>query len=104
MRSAEEARTDFPKIGRVLLSTVAYKPELIDPLRARQDELLTAMQRDGLDPMTVYTIRVAMEGLFLGEMFGMDLVPVADKDRFVEHLIALTHVGDGRQLKRISVT
>jgi len=87
---AEEARKDFPKIGRVLLSTVAYKPELIESLRARQAEMLSAMHADGLDSMTVYTVRVAMEGLWMGEMFGMDLVPADRRDAFVNYLTELT--------------
>lgn len=87
---AEEAREDFPKIGRVLLSTVAYKPELIEPLRQRQTDLLAAMHGDGLDPMIVYTVRAAMEGLWMGEMFGMDLVPRERRDAFVDYLTGLT--------------
>jgi len=90
---AEEAREDFPKIGRVLLSTVAYQPELIEPLRDRQAEMLAAMHGDGLDPMTVYTVRAAMEGLWMGEMFGMELVPRERRDAFVDHLTGLTRGG-----------
>lgn len=85
-----EVRRDFPRISRALLSTVAYKPELIEPLRQAQPGLFLAMERDGLDPMVAYTVRVAMEGLFLAEMFGMNLIPEDARDDLVDHLTGLT--------------
>jgi len=89
---AEETGKDFPRIGRVLLSSVVYKPDLVEPLRNRQDELFSAMHGDGLDPMKVYTVRTAMEGLWMSEMFGMDLLPPDRKDAFIAYLIGLTEV------------
>lgn len=96
--STEEARKDFPKIARVLLSTVAYKPELIEPIRAHQVDLHTAMQRDGIEPMVAYTVRIAMDGLFLSDMFAMDLLPADQRDAFLEHLTELTRVRALEQL------
>ncbi len=87
---ADEAATDFPKIGRVLLSTVAYKPETVESIRIKQRELFSAMHADGLDPFVVYTVRAAMEGLWMSEMFGMELLPAERKDAFVDHLVSLT--------------
>ncbi|MEM8811762.1 MAG: hypothetical protein AAGF59_04025 [Pseudomonadota bacterium] len=92
--SSPEARKDFPKIGRVLLSTVAYRPELIDSIRAQQDEMLSAMRSDGLDPMRVYMIRAALEGVWMSAMFGVTLMPPDKADEFSDYLLSLTDPKD----------
>lgn len=77
-----------------LLAAVAANPALLAPLRACFADRQRQIEDDGLDPARATLIRLAADGLWLGELLG--LAPPAGplRERTLAALLALTD--DGR--------
>ncbi|MGH9171738.1 MAG: TetR/AcrR family transcriptional regulator [Acidimicrobiales bacterium] len=64
------------RLGAALIASVASDPELLQPLRDRFDAWQAAVANDGLDASTATLIRLALDGMWLCDVFG--LAPVSD--------------------------
>lgn len=54
-----------------LLAAVAINPELLKPMQARYDMWQKQFESSGEDPALATVIRLALDGLWVAEMFGL---------------------------------
>lgn len=67
------------RLGAGLLAGMASDPELLAPLRARFVAWQAAAVADGLDPAVATLVRLAVDGLWLCDVF--ELAPLGDRLR-----------------------
>jgi AcrR family transcriptional regulator len=80
-------------IGSALLAAVATKPELIAPARRRFAAWQERVVADGLDPALATVLRLAADGQWFADLFGL-APPAGDFRR--EVLAALLRLTGGR--------
>lgn len=90
--SPEVDEERFSDIAAVLLKSVTYKPDLIETVRVRQAEIHAAILADGIDPVTAAIVRLAVDGLWLNQMFEIEALPDGLEDAVFERLIDLAAV------------
>ncbi len=90
--SPEVDEERFSDIAAVLLKSVTYKPDLIEAARERQAEIHAAMLGDGIDPVTATIVRLAVDGLWMSQMFEIEAVPNGLEDDVFKGLIDLASV------------
>jgi AcrR family transcriptional regulator len=66
-------------LGAALLAGVASDPELLQPLRDRFQAWQKAVESDGISPEVATIVRLAADGLWTSELFG--LAPLRGKLR-----------------------
>jgi AcrR family transcriptional regulator len=59
------------RLGAALIAATAAQPELLAPLRQAADRWQEALEHDGLDPTTATVLRLACDGLWLCDLFGL---------------------------------
>jgi AcrR family transcriptional regulator len=59
------------RLGAALIAAAAAEPALLDPLRAAADRWQARLEDDGLDPTTATVVRLACDGLWLCDLFGL---------------------------------
>lgn len=62
-------------LGAALLAGVASDPDMLEPLRSRFASWQASVEADGIDEVTGTIVRLACDGMWLTELFG--LAPVA---------------------------
>jgi AcrR family transcriptional regulator len=77
------------RLGGALLAGVASDPELLAPLRDRFDAWQAAVSDDGLPPEIATVVRLAVDGLWLSELFGLAPVVGELRAKVGEHLLGL---------------
>jgi AcrR family transcriptional regulator len=65
----ERSRED--RLGAALIAAMAAEPELLAPLRRAFDGWQSRIQDDGIDPARATALRLAADGLWLSELFGL---------------------------------
>ncbi len=78
-----------------LLAGIATDPDLLAPVRAAAAEWQAAAMRDGVDPAVGTVVRLAMDGLWIAELFDLAPPRGALRERAVALLLALAS-GTGR--------
>ena len=59
------------RLGAALLAAAAAEPELLAPLQEAADRWQARLVDDGLDPTTATVVRLACDGLWLCDLFGL---------------------------------
>ena len=59
------------RLGAALLAAAAAEPELLVPLQEAADSWQARLVDDGLDPTTATVVRMACDGLWLCDLFGL---------------------------------
>lgn len=59
------------RLGAALLAAAAAEPELLVPLQEAADGWQARLVDDGLDPTTATVVRMACDGLWLCDLFGL---------------------------------
>jgi AcrR family transcriptional regulator len=59
------------RLGAALIAAAAAQPELLAPLRQAADRWQREIEHDGLDPTTATVLRLACDGLWLCDLFGL---------------------------------
>jgi AcrR family transcriptional regulator len=65
----ERSRED--RLGAALIAAVAAEPQLMAPLRRAFDGWQARIEADGIDPARATALRLAADGLWLSELFGL---------------------------------
>lgn len=73
-------------------ASITGQAALLDDLRASLDEAQTCALADGLPPARATAIRLACDGLWLGELAGMSPVAEPLRTQLRDELIALTRI------------
>lgn len=85
----DEQRNSAVSAG--LLAAVAADPEQLAPLRKRYRELQEQAIRDGVDPASATAARLAADGLWFLEIFGLAPLEGELRQRVHEQLREMTH-------------
>jgi AcrR family transcriptional regulator len=67
------------RLGGALLAGVTSDPELLEPMRERYEAWQAALEHDGVPAEVATAVRLAADGLWLADLFG--LAPVTGKAR-----------------------
>jgi hypothetical protein len=76
------------------LAAAGTDQEYLVPIRKRCAEWQARLEQDGIDPVTASVIRLAVDGLSLGSLFGMP-VPTGDLRRKVLDRLVEMSRGNG---------
>jgi AcrR family transcriptional regulator len=80
----------YLEVSGGLLAAVAEEPALLDPVRRGFEDGQRWAERDGIDPATATLVRLAADGLFFAELFGLAPPEGRLRERVLEALVALT--------------
>ncbi|WP_342512453.1 TetR/AcrR family transcriptional regulator [Sporosarcina sp. FSL K6-1522] len=69
-----------------LLAAKAVNPQLLDPIHTAYAEWQQAIENDGLDPIHATIIRLATDGIWLADLFGIDPIDPDSKEKIYETL------------------
>ncbi len=78
------------RLGAALVAAIAAEPALLDPLRRDADRWQSALEHDGIDPAKATVLRLAADGLWLTELFGLGTVSPDLRRRVEEELNRLS--------------
>jgi AcrR family transcriptional regulator len=82
---------NFNRIGAPITAALSNFPDYLGIVRQQNIRCQTSVENDGLDPVLATIIRLAAEGMWFAEVFGvMDLEPKIKSD-VIDRLIAWTH-------------
>lgn len=69
-------RDRFDALVATLLASAPFRPHMVDPIREHQATIASALESDGIDPVLALVVRLAVDGLWFNNMFGvLDLEP-----------------------------
>ena len=78
------------RLGVALLAAGATRPDLTEGLRARQATWRERLHEDGIDPANAQIARLATDGLWLSDIFGLAVLSEDERPGVIERLEALT--------------
>ncbi|MDZ7749489.1 MAG: TetR/AcrR family transcriptional regulator [Halofilum sp. (in: g-proteobacteria)] len=78
------------RLGVALLAAGAINPGLTAGLRARQSTWRARLRDDGIDPLAAQLARLAADGLWLNDIFGLPVLARSERAAVLERLEALT--------------
>lgn len=90
--TVEDIPADDPggRLGVALLAAGAVSPELTARLRERQVTWRERLHDDGIDADTAMIARLAADGLWLNDIFGLPVLSPDERPRVLARLQALT--------------
>jgi len=65
------------RLGAALIAAAAAEPALLEPLQVAAERWQARLEDDGLDPTVATVVRLACDGLWLCDLFGLAPPPVA---------------------------
>jgi AcrR family transcriptional regulator len=86
--AAEDDRTG--RLAVALLAAGATDPDLVASLRARQEQWREMLRRDGIDPVLASVVRLAADGLWMNDIFGIPVLAAGERRDVLERLCLLT--------------
>lgn len=94
LRSTMEPGTATPerqdRLGAALIAAAAAEPGLLEPLQRAAERWQGCLEDDGLDPTVASVIRLACDGLWLCDLFGLAPPSASSRDAIGRHLDRLT--------------
>ncbi|MBK1695931.1 TetR/AcrR family transcriptional regulator [Rhodovibrio salinarum] len=78
------------RLATAMLAAGASDTALLAPLYARQKSWQAAQRDDGIDPATAALVRLAADGLWMNDLFGLQVVSDDERQAVIERLRALT--------------
>lgn len=73
-----------------LLAAVATNPSLLEPLREGARAIQASLAEDGIDPVLATVIRLAIDGLWMADLFGVNSLDQDLRTQVIDRLRALT--------------
>ena len=73
-----------------LIAALGYDPALLAPYAAEYAGWVDRQKADGIDPVLAAIIRLAADGLWLNEVFGIRAVDPADRAAVLQRLAGMT--------------
>jgi AcrR family transcriptional regulator len=78
------------RLATAMLAAGASNTDLLQPLYARQRAWQDAQQTDGIDPATAALVRLAADGLWMNDLFGIQVVDDEQRQAVIDRLRDLT--------------
>jgi AcrR family transcriptional regulator len=82
-------------IQTALLAAAGTDPQYLDPFRQRLTHWQTRLESDGIDPAIACIVRLAIDGLCLGQVLGMPVPDGELRQRVQDKLIEMTRQAKG---------
>lgn len=82
---------NFAAVVAALFRTGPVGPETLTSVAAFQRDVDQAVASDGIDPTLAHVIRLAVDGLFMGDVFGWNHFGAAERAAILARLVAMTH-------------
>lgn len=79
------------EISAGMLAAQGINPELLKPLQETYSKWQDQIQQDGLDEVQATILRLAVDGLWLSEIFGLGTLDKDLRKRVLEKLLEETH-------------
>jgi len=76
-----------------MLAAMIEDPAVLGQVRARYAAWMDRMLEDVGDPVDAWLVRLAADGLWYSDLFGIAAPQGADRDRLIERLLALAAGG-----------
>lgn len=76
-------------MNTAFLAAVATNPELLKPMAEGLQKLHSHIENDGIDPTLATIIRLAVDGMYFNQLYGMKLKEDG-RDKVLNYLISLT--------------
>ena len=81
------------RLGAALLAAASAEPDLLAPIQEDFADMQRGVEADGIDPARATAARLAADGLWLAELFGLGPLDPALRARVAEVLLDLTAEG-----------
>jgi len=78
-----------------LLAAIATDPELLKPLQDHYAEWQKQVEDDGLDPVEATIVRLAVDGLWFCDMFGLAALDADLREKILQRLVTMTRTDKG---------
>ena len=78
------------RLATAMLAAGASNTGLLQPLYARQRTWQDAQREDGIDPATAALVRLAADGLWMNDLFGIQVVSDDERQAVIARLRGLT--------------
>lgn len=78
------------RLATAILAAGATDPGLLAPLRERQAGWRQALGDDGIDRITAHVVRLAADGLWMNDIFGLPVLSDDERAAVLEQLERLT--------------
>lgn len=78
------------RLATALLAAGATDPGLLAPLRAHETNWNKASRGDGLDPTTASIVRLAADGLWMNDLFGLEVLNARERKAVLKRLREMT--------------
>lgn len=78
------------RLAVALLAAGAIDPHLVAALRARQDHWRAMLHGDGIDPVVAMLVRLAADGLWMNDIFGIPVLTAEERREVLQRLQGLT--------------
>lgn len=86
----EVSLNDPQQMTSGLLAAIATDPELLKPFQDHYQEWQKRIEEDGLDPVQATIIRLAVDGLWFCDMFGLAPIESDLREKVLHELLNLT--------------
>ena len=90
----------FDRGNAAITAALANFPERLEPVRLQGERSQAMIEQDALDPVFATIMRLAIDGLWLGENFNLMRIDPALKVAIGERLVAWTQLRDGPDAAR----
>jgi AcrR family transcriptional regulator len=81
---------DEAPLHTALLAAAGEDPRYLEPFRQRAVEWQRRLEQDGIDPVTANIVRLAVQGLALGELFKIPVAEGEMRHKVIERLLEMT--------------
>lgn len=78
-----------PRMSSGLLAAVATNPSLLAPMQEAFQEWVDLLEKDGIDPILATIVRLAIDGLWMVELFGLAPPQQDRREKILKALDAL---------------
>jgi AcrR family transcriptional regulator len=78
------------RLATAMLAAGAANTDLLAPLHDRQAAWQRRQRDDGIDPATAAIVRLAADGLWMNDLFGLEVVSDDERAAVIERLRAMT--------------
>lgn len=87
INATKKNRSENTSVTSSMLAAQGINPELLGPLQESYRQWQQYIKDDGLDPVDATIIRLAIDGLWLSEVFGLDALDKDTRDKVIERLL-----------------
>lgn len=89
LHTTSEDNQRNPRMSSGLLAAVATDPALLAPMQQTFGKWVELLERDGIDPATAQIIRLAVDGLWMVELFGLAPPAPEMREKILNALVAM---------------